>query len=128
MKFKKFKEYVKYYGYYRHITGKSKRKKDVENILSKENIEDHFLRLKEVFDCRCDILYAFGPHPFASGDVEISIINRETDRVSEIREELGRIKNRIEIEYPVKMTIKDNHPPGWNPLDSVYSEIRISLK
>ena len=139
MKFKTFKEYIKYYKYCRHVIRKSKSKKDIENILSRENIEDHFLRLKEVFGCRCDILYAgeyvtemgnrvaFG-HPFASGDVEISISNRETDRVSEIREELGRIKNRIEIEYPVKMTIKDNHPPGWNPLDSVYSQIGISLK
>lgn len=89
-------------------------------ILSKEDIEDQFLRLKEVFGINIGILYdmnnsgsyriRFNPYIFKNSIGEL--------------EELNRIKNRMEIEYPDIIFEKK----VVNSIPNIIIGVNISLK
>jgi hypothetical protein len=93
----------------------------IEDILSDEEVLDQFLKLKEVYDCNVIINHTI-EHKYLivtvypDHGIETCPKSNKSDRpcdnknISNIVEELKRIKHRIENIFPVKMYIeKDPH-------------------
>jgi hypothetical protein len=69
-----------------------------------EEIEDQFLRLKEVFDCKISIVPSFITNN--KYNIEINI-NPKLSSIEKINEELEEIKKRIKSIYQVDVDISN---------------------
>lgn len=97
---KKFNEYFK-------------ESKDIEGIVSKEDLDDHFLRLKEIFYCK--IYYDYLSYDI----IYISIDSMNCKKVGYI-EEMDQIKRRLESIYGVRVSLVSKELE----LDKLYSKWR----
>ena len=71
-------------------------RKDISDIITKEEVEDHFLRLKEVFNC--DIIIDIDDNYNYSGNIKHYYSIRVEGSI--YIPELNQIKHRIEVIHP----------------------------
>ena len=71
-------------------------RKDISDIITKEEVEDHFLRLKEVFNCRVSIPQAPEKEYYC---VCVDVYENDSPTHNEIIREVKQIKKRIEAIY-----------------------------
>jgi hypothetical protein len=103
---KKFRQYIK-----------ENKESKLEEVLSKDDIEDQFLRLREVFDCELNDL---SEHQKRGDKYYIISVSKKEIPTSQkniydcierskmdMEEELIAIKNRMESQYPVSVKFVD---------------------
>ena len=100
----------------------------LSGIISKEEIEDQFLRIKEVMNHNVDIIMLLTPESNSTGNLcQITIFDSMEDISSfivkeELKEELNTIKRRIQHQHPILNMIfifnivPDNLRHIWNNL------------
>ena len=114
---KKYSEFVKEL----NISWFGKKSKNFDaNNLSEDEVEDQFLRLKEVLNCEIDITAVENTEPlrlkFFKKSYEIKVylkvpLNRKENfefYIDKVSDELDQIKSRIENMFNVEMTFIEN--------------------
>lgn len=71
---------------------------NTKDVISYDEVEDQFLRLREVLGCKVDVVYNMPSNIRSLSDYySVQILNNET---RDIEEEIKEIKRRIETIYP----------------------------
>ena len=92
-------------------------KKNIESVITPDEIEDQFLRLKEIFNCDITISHAKYTDMY---HVIITTESKSILQIIKISEEFLLIKNRIEKIYPIEMY--------WSLLNNPYEEFMTNLE
>lgn len=99
--------------------------KKTQDILTREDVEDQFLRLKEVFNLDISIIYVFEYDCYY-----VSINQFETKKIknpSDEYSELIRIKNRIKSMYKLHTKINYGDPERNSNVNIIHG-VWISFK
>ena len=80
--------------------------KDITKILQKVEVEDQFLRLKEVLNCDVTVLsYSFDDMSSVVNYYVVSFYINDLSIVKEINLEVENIKHRMENMFPIEIRI-----------------------
>ena len=103
---------------------------ELSEILTKEELEDQFLRLKEVFNCTIGefryrpniwLLTDNTKERYDIFDSYISFEIIDMSKIHEITNELKQVKNRLENMYPVEVFL------NGGPVDNLHEDDILSL-